>query len=190
MFLDPSSGRCHVQLSCELRPPQAMIATTQAYWLRMLMPALGRIPRVFTCGRRMPGTLSLQQAKVMPCLETIHPCSSNDPALITFTSGTGGMPKAALRTHGFLLAQYRALQASLELSAGQVDLSTLPIFVLANLASGLTSLIPNVDLRRPKSVDAARVVQQVTDHRVTRAGGSPAFFQQLIAHGTRAGITP
>src|SRR5260370_24959351 len=40
----------------------------------------------------------------------------DDPALMTFTSGSTGQPKAAVRSHGFLLAQHRALSESLGLS--------------------------------------------------------------------------
>jgi len=108
--------------------------------------------------------------------------SGNEPALVTFTSGSTGVPKAAVRTHGFLVAQHRALAPSIALEAGEVDLATLPVFTLANLASGVTTVIPDVDLRRPGAVDGARVCAQIERCQVTRITASPAFFEQLIAH--------
>ena len=36
----------------------------------------------------------------------LFPAKSLDPALITFTTGSTGIPKAANRTHGFLMAQF------------------------------------------------------------------------------------
>ena len=46
-----------------------------------------------------------------------------------------------------------------------MDLTTLPIFLLANLASGLTSVIPQADLRFPGRIEAAPVVEQIDRER-------------------------
>ena len=64
-------------------------------------------------------------------------CRPEDPALITFTTGSTGVPKAALRTCGFLWAQHVALAASLDVQPGDVDLATLPIFALNNITAAL-----------------------------------------------------
>ena len=74
------------------------------------------------------------------------------------------------------------MEDTLVLKAGEVDLSTQPIFVLANLASGVTSLIPDVDLRRPDTIDPARVVDQIKAHQVTRSAAPPAFFERLVEY--------
>lgn len=182
MFLDPSAGREHIKRGCELRPPRAMIASAKAHLLRVLAPALQRIPVKFSIGPAVPGAISLGRAKRLSCLETMQPCTPDSPALVTFTSGSGGKPKMALRTHGFLLAQHHALERSLELSAGEVDLATQPIFVLANLASGVTSLIADADLRHPDSIDPARIVTQIQAHQATRSAASPAFYERLAEY--------
>ena len=113
--------------------------------LRLWSRALRRIP-VKACARSARHWRSGTFEK--NCAEP------DDPALVTFTSGSTGVPKAALRTHRFLLAQYRALESSIALEAGEVDLATLPVFVLANLAAGVTTVIPK-DVRRPGAVDPA-----------------------------------
>jgi len=114
-----------------------------------------------------------------PTPHTHPPIHPSTPALLTFTSGSTGQPKAALRTHDFLLAQHRALAHSLSLTPDTIDLSTLPIFVLANLASGVTSLIPDVDLRYPGKVDAKRVMQQIDRHQPVSTAASPALLERL-----------
>jgi acyl-CoA synthetase (AMP-forming)/AMP-acid ligase II len=191
MFLDPSAGREHIERCCALHRPKALIAGTKAHLLRLFVPALRRIQVKFVIGWPVPGTVRWSAAARQPPLAEIRDCPPETPALLTFTSGSTGQPKAAVRTHGFLLAQHRALAASLELTAGDVDLATLPIVALANLGSGVTSLIPNADLRYPGAIDPIPVVAQVLSHRATSSVASPAFFECLVRHcGPRGQTLP
>src|SRR4029077_2154615 len=79
------------------------------------------------------------------------------------------------------IAQHEALKNAISLEPGERDLATLPIFVLANLASGITSVLPDAKLGYPGSVDANRIAKQVRRLQPTRTGGSPAFYQRLVA---------
>jgi acyl-CoA synthetase (AMP-forming)/AMP-acid ligase II len=179
MFLDPSAGKEHVERCCELQAPRALIAGPKAHWLRLLSRALRRIPLKFVIGPWLPGAVSLEQARRFAPLDTCELCEPETSALLTFTSGSTGQPKAAVRTHGFLLAQHRVLERHLKLAPGEVDLTTLPIFLLANLASGVTSVIPDADLRQPGLINGGPVLRQMQRLRVTRAAGSPALFERL-----------
>jgi acyl-CoA synthetase (AMP-forming)/AMP-acid ligase II len=86
-----------------------------------------------------------------------------------------------VRSHGFLLAQHRALSKALDFVEGEVDLITLPVFVLANLASGLTSVLAATDLAKPGSPDVAAIRAQCDRFHVTRCAASPAFFEGFLA---------
>ncbi len=188
MFIDPSAGKEHIERCCALHPPRALIACTRAHLLRLWSPALRRIPRKFVIGLPVPGAVSWgRSARLPPSAEPL-PCDPETPALLTFTSGSTGQPKAAVRTHGFLLAQHRVLEASLHLTAGMVDLTTLPIVLLANLASGITSLIPNVDLRYPGAIDPVPVLTQIRTHNAVSSAASPAFFERLARHCAPQGV--
>jgi acyl-coenzyme A synthetase/AMP-(fatty) acid ligase len=188
LILDPSAGRGHIERCCALYPPQALIASSRAHLLRLLSPALRRIPLKVSLGFPIPGAVSWRRIDRTPGFPAVHPCDPATPALLTFTSGSTGQPKAAVRSHGFLLAQQRALQQSLELAPGGVDMTTLPIFVLANLASGITSLIPDVDLRRLDATRPARIVRQIRAHRPTRLVASPALLERLVDHCGRRNV--
>jgi acyl-CoA synthetase (AMP-forming)/AMP-acid ligase II len=187
MFLDPSAGREHIERCCALHAPRAVIASSKAHLLRLWSKALRRIPLQFAIGLPVPGAICWSRAEAGPAYEEIAPCEPDTPALLTFTSGSTGQPKAAVRTHGLLLAQHAALEQSLELTPGEVDLTTLPIVLLANLASGVTSVIPDVDLRYPGSIDAARVQKQIALHQVVSSTASPAFFECLTRAGQHQG---
>lgn len=94
--------------------------------------------------------------------------------------GSTGAPKGAVRTHGLLRAQYEALRDNLDLRPGQIDLATLPVFVLANLVAGVTTVLADADLRAPAQIDPEPVVEQIQTERPTRTTASPAVFERLM----------
>jgi len=190
IFLDPSAGRAHVERCCAMFPPKAFLGSPGAQLLRWTIPALRRVPKSF-CFGWFPGSqrVELRTDADATLSREIFSVSSASPALITFTSGSTGQPKAALRTHGFLLAQHRALEASLTLQPGKRDLTTLPIFLLANLASGVTSVLPDADLRSPGKIAPRPVLAQIERHKIETIAASPAFISRLLDECERSGIT-
>jgi acyl-CoA synthetase (AMP-forming)/AMP-acid ligase II len=188
MFLDPSAGQDHLERCCALHPPRGFIGSAKAHLSRLWSPALRQIPHKFTIGFPVPGAVSWSRLTRLPPSGEVHPSAPDTPALLTFTSGSTGQPKAAVRTHGFLLAQHNALEASLELQSSDVDLTTLPIVLLANLASGVTSVIPDADLRFPGTIAPGPVIAQIERHAVTSSAASPAFFECLARHCTERGF--
>jgi acyl-CoA synthetase (AMP-forming)/AMP-acid ligase II len=186
MFLDPSAGHRHIDRCCELQPPKALIASPKAHLLRLVSSALRRVPRKFVVGPWLPGAASLVKAGPETPFDTCEPCAADAAALLTFTSGSTGIPKAAIRTHGFLLAQHQVLERHIRLVPGEVDLTTLPIFLLANLASGVTSVIPDADLKSPGRVCPKPILDQIQRLGVSRCVASPAFFERLLEGGDQA----
>ena len=189
MFLDPSAGREHLERCCSLHAPMGLIASSRVHFLRLLSPALRRIPVKFSIGLPVPGAVPWNRANRLAPHEPMEPCPPATPALLTFTSGSTGRPKVAVRTHGFLLAQHRALEQTLALVPGDVDLTALPIFVLANLASGVTSIIPDADLRHPGSIHPALLVAQIQTWQPTRTVASPALLERLADYCLNRGMT-
>jgi olefin beta-lactone synthetase len=179
IFLDPSAGRRHVERCSEIFPPKAFFGSPRAQLLRWTVPALRRVPKAF-CSGWFPGAQRLDPNMESETLREIVPLNSDAPALVTFTSGSTGQPKAALRTHGFLLAQHRALAASLALQPGTRDLTTLPVFVLGNLASGVTSVLPDADLRTPGKIAPRPVLEQIERYKIQTTAASPAFISRLL----------
>jgi olefin beta-lactone synthetase len=186
-FVDPSAGRAHLERCCRLLPPRVFLGSAKARLLRLVSPAIRAIPRHAIVGTRIPGLTCVTSRMDGPQRTAIAASRADTPALVTFTSGSTGEPKAAVRTHGFLLAQHDVLQHSLALAPGEVDLTTLPIFVLANLASGVTSVIPDADLRRPGAIDPGPLLDQIDRLRPSRVAASPALLERLATHARGSG---
>ncbi|MDL2305757.1 AMP-binding protein [Bacteroides sp. OttesenSCG-928-D19] len=123
--------------------------------------------------RQLPATRDSQPTDIAK-LESGH------PAILTFTSGSTGVPKVAVRTHEFLIDQYHALTAHLDFDENHVDLGTLPVFTLANLASHMTTLLPDKSYR--SKINAGKLSAKMDRERVTRLIGSPALMEQLLAY--------
>lgn len=160
-FLDPSVGKDHINHCCEIAKPVALIGPKKLQLYRWVAKGLRKISRAFTVGGSFPFTKSWDAASGFAVNAAIEPRQPSDPALVTFTSGSTGRPKAAVRSHGFLRAQHQALAPAIDLVPGEVDLATLPIFTLANLASGVTTLIPDADLRRVGHVNPLPIRRQI-----------------------------
>ncbi len=183
-FVDPSAGMAHVERCCALAQPKALIGSPKAHLLRLLAPTLGRIPLKLAIGAPVPIPGAVPWQRLAACMphDGVYDAAPDDPALLTFTSGSTGQPKAMVRSHSFLLAQHRVLERNFPSGSGGVSLTTLPIFVLADLASGMTSLIAAGDLRHPGRVEAAPVLDQMERYRPLRASASPAFWERIVAY--------
>jgi acyl-CoA synthetase (AMP-forming)/AMP-acid ligase II len=189
VFIDPGMRGEQLERAAAALAPRGFLATPRAHLLRLVSPAIRRIPQKFTTGHwPIPGARRWDDCRRVS-LSGVPPmaaCDDDTPALITVTSGSTGTPKFATRTHGFLRRQHAAIDASLAMTADSVVATTLPIFVLSFLASGVTTLLPDIDLRRPGHVEVAPLLVQMRAAGVNTLAASPAFLDQVardcVAH--------
>ena len=113
----------------------------------------------------------------------------SDTALITFTTGSTGTPKAAKRTHGFLLEQFKGLLEKIDPQPEDIDMPVLPIVLLINLGAGCTSIISEFKASKPDSMDVKKIVHQLNTYKVTRLVSSPFFVKQLAKYVTKEKIS-
>lgn len=112
-----------------------------------------------------------------------------DLAAILFTSGSTGTPKGVCYEHGMFDAQVRSIQRTYAIEPGEIDLPLLPIFALFNPALGMTTIVPEIDPRRPAEVDPAKIVQAIRQENVTNSFGSPTLWRKIGDHCLAHAIT-
>ncbi len=100
------------------------------------------------------------------------------PGIITFTSGTTGMPKGMVRNHGYLQEQHRVLSAAQHAHEyPRPDLCIFANFALSNLASGRGSvIIPSK--WKPKHLKAASELPDQWQPQTVTCG--PAFLLKMM----------
>jgi acyl-CoA synthetase (AMP-forming)/AMP-acid ligase II len=183
VFLDSWARKGHLGVCAQVVRPKAMISFEKALELCLGVPELANIQVKIVVGpheKRYTSDLE----KLLRCTEgvEIEPVESNDTALITFTTGSSGVPKGADRTHKFLAAQHRALDKEIPYIEKDVDLPVFPIFSLNNLAAGVTTVLPAIDLASPSDRDAAIIVSQIFSQKISCCTVSPSIFIKIAQH--------
>jgi acyl-CoA synthetase (AMP-forming)/AMP-acid ligase II len=124
----------------------------------------------------------------VPTSERLCSARPDELAAILFTSGSTGRPKGVRYEHGMFEAQIALLREAYRIEPGEVDLPMLPIFALFNPALGMTTVVPEIDPRRPAEADPSKIVQAILQENVTNSFGSPTLWRIIGDHCRKEGI--
>ncbi len=143
---------------------------------RGALPALEMV--IASQGGEIPGARLLDDlvsAEPVPMVDR----EAKDLAVLIFTSGTAGSPKAAMLTHGNLLANLEQCQAhpGRQQAHDDVVLGVLPLFHIfgLNVALGL-SLAAGASVLLVERFDPQTALESVMNHGVTVISGAPTMW--------------
>lgn len=170
VFLDEWVNKKRMELCCEIAQCNGFVGGWKARLLGLFSKEIRRIP------------IKLKLKKLGPITQSVQEVDANTPALITFTTGSTGRPKAANRTHGFLMEQFNALIDEIEPKPTDIDMPVLPIVLFMNLGVGCTSLIADFSMSKPEKADFSLIVSTMEKEKVNRCTASPFFIEQLSRH--------
>jgi Acyl-CoA synthetases (AMP-forming)/AMP-acid ligases II len=166
IFIDFSRGSKFVNDSIERLKPDIIVCDAVTGLIRNVYSKMRKIKVVKVKGR----------GDYAPA----EKLNDDHPAILSFTSGTTGLPKIAVRTHGFLIDQYHVLKEHIDFDENHIDLGTLPVFTLANMAAGITTLLPDKSYK--SKTNAEKLAKQIEHEKTSRIICSPTLMQNLLKY--------
>jgi len=189
VMVDPGMGIRNLKECLGEAAPSAFVGITKAHVARVVFGwarATSRInvtvgPKLFWGGHTLRGIRDADDAPVMAAVG-IH-----DTAAILFTSGSTGIPKGAVYTHGNFGAQVESLRDDYGIVPGERDLATFPLFALFGPALGMASVVPAMDASKPITADPMALFAAAHDMKTTNIFASPALIEKLGRYGDQTG---
>lgn len=189
VFLDSWTRRINLASSIQQVQPTGIISYDKAFQFGKAIPELDLIPiKISIDETDVPHSANLEELSKTKAKARIAAVDQESTALITFTTGSSGEPKGANRTHRFLAAQHYALNRYIPYKEEDVDLPIFPIFTLNNLAAGVSTVLPAIDLSEPNKNDALILLSQIKSCSVNCATLSPSLFRGLAEYCQETGI--
>lgn len=180
VFLDEWVSKKRMEMCCEIADCAGFIGVTKAHVLRFFSKEL----------RSIPITLKIRhKVKADDRFKLFSP-KIDHTALITFTTGSTGTPKAANRTHAFLIAQFEAIKNKLKPEPTDVVMPVLPIVLFINLGVGSTSVIYRYKSTKLSSINPKAVFDLMDKHKVNQVISSPSFITSLSNYAMKIGNYP
>ena len=178
VIIDPGMGRKNF-LACVARSrPRVLVGVPLAQFFSRIFRAPFRSVQLrVAASAKLTARLAAPDGAA-PAPE-IGNAAATDLAAILFTSGSTGAPKGVCYGHGMFEAQIRLIREAYGIEPGEVDLPLLPVFALFNPALGLTTIVPEIDPRRPAAADPAAIVQAIRQENVTNSFGSPTLWRKI-----------
>ena len=181
VIIDPGMGRKSF-LACVARSrPRVLLGIPIAQVLSHVFRSAFATVEVRVWASSSP-TARIPQSKIENRESKMVNSTAADLAAVLFTSGSTGAPKGVCYEHGMFDAQVRLVRDTYGIKPGEVDLPMLPIFALFNPALGMTTIVPEIDPSRPASVDPRKIIQAITQEKVTNSFGSPTLWRKIFDH--------
>ena len=112
------------------------------------------------------------QAPALP-----HP---DDEAAVVFTSGSTGPSKGVRYTHRQIAAQRDAIAGIYDITTNDSLVAAFAPFALYGPMLGITSVVPDMDVSAPASIDSLSLADAVSAIDATMVFASPAALESLV----------
>ena len=187
--LNPLSPRPELEVELRAVGARAVVVgpTARQAFDRLDLGRLPDVAHVIHCGGDAGEGLRVDDVIAAAPVPPVD-CDADDLAVLMFTSGTAGTPKAAMLSHGNLLANLEQARGGGGSRADDVVLGVLPLFHIFGLNVALgAALHAGARIVLVERFDPASAVASVTRWGVTIIAGPPNMWAALAS---LPGVTP
>ena len=167
------------QLSFTLSHCDAKVVFVESQYDALIKEVLAEVPfkvRVLSANVDEPLAVGNTGASATPPAPT-----ASDVALLMYTSGSTGMPKAAIHTHSSILAQARNSVLSHELTDKDRSLLVLPLYhINAECVTLVPTLLSGGTVIVPHKFSVAQFWDWLDEYRITWSALVPTIISQLL----------
>jgi acyl-CoA synthetase (AMP-forming)/AMP-acid ligase II len=145
------------------------------------------VREIWRVGGAAPGALDYDALTGAASPET-PPCPAgpDDLLFIMYTSGTTGLPKGVMHTHGTMAAASRTINMTSDMRHADRYLQMLPLFHVGALTPAIASIHRGGTLVMLRAFDPARVFPLIAAERITTGLAVPAMLNFMLAAGDPA----
>ncbi|WP_394203547.1 olefin beta-lactone synthetase [Shewanella waksmanii] len=192
IFVDPGMGIANLKQCFEEAEPDAFIGIPKAHIARKLFGwGKGSVKHLINVGSAswLTGATSLTSLVNAVPKEVsfdMQWLDGNAMCAILFTSGSTGTPKGVVYSHNMFEAQIAALREDYQITAGERDLATFPLFSLFGPALGMASIVPDMDASKPITANPDYIFAAIERYQCSNMFVNPALIERLGQAGTQA----
>ncbi len=182
--LNPMSTARELQTELDLVGARALVLgpSARAAFAAVQLAALPHLEHVIDCGTPEAGGRLLLDQVIAARPSPVVPRDRDDLAVLMFTSGTAGLPKAAMLSHGNLWSNLEQTGRQSGSRPDDVVLGVLPLFHIFGLNVVLgSSLYAGSRVLLIERFDPASAVASIERWGVTVAAGPPNMWAALAS---------
>jgi long-chain acyl-CoA synthetase len=182
--LNPTAPAPELQRELSVVGARAVVIAPSAVagWSQVDRNSLPHLAHVITTSGDVPGAVHFAELVTKPAAPVVD-VEADDLAIMLFTSGTAGSPKAAMLSHGNLQSNLEQLAQVRKLDGTDVVYGVLPLFHIFGLNVVLAySLMRGSSIVLVERFDPMTAIETIRDRGITLIPGAPPLwmaFEQM-----------